>query len=674
MGQVAESTISDASPSTAFLVELERAWALLRLYGEQHPAFRQRAELAAAAVSQPLRIGVGPKGFLTDSAATTTEDELQPLAKRLSGMGVVGLIVATGLSVEHITALVQALQDAERSRANIQLLVARIANSTGGKVKVLPVRMDDLRYVTGSSDPSNEDDSTATWRELFVRACGGDGSVPAEAAKWFEAAVRGVQSSGQWTSMLDVWVRELGAIETAPTTGDAGGVAPVEDANRMDGVAMFLQALSPQLRQRLLADTLGHRRAPERVVLSLAERLPTAVVLGAFATLDQAAGEPSPAALALLRKLHLHLTGNELSEDPPPRSNAELAKTSSSLQKLLESQQEKNFVPDEYLRRREELSRQSVAPASGTEAFVRPTAEQTSEHAANVALQIITATDVRPEHLLSGLEFVQDRIGQWVRAGQFALASQAVGAASALCSRPDRPLAEAAKALISAAYDLDAVQDGLSRAAGRGGVEGIAQLLGHADGETLGRLLSLSSFTDRGEGRQPLLDAVSQLLTHGSEESIANLFQAVQDRPPTVVLAVLRTMRPEEALKAVERIVPHASGTCRRIVAQTVFDRNLRWPLELTRRLLEDAEPAIRRLAMMRLMRDADLGTVAGFLHTASRSGPFPVDVALGLAELLRPHRYHKDVRAAYKRWIWSARRWGTFLFMRIGGEGKRDT
>lgn len=671
MGQVAESTISDASPSTAFLVELERAWALLRLYGEQHPAFRQRAELAAAAVSQPLRIGVGPKGFLVESA--TAEQDLQPLAKRLSAMGVVGLIVATGLSVEHITALVQALQDAERSRANIQLLVARIANSTGGKVKVLPVRMDDLRYVTGSSDPSNEDDSTATWRELFIRACGGDGSVPAEAAKWFEAAVRGVQSSGQWTSMLDVWVRELGAIETVPG-GEAAGVAPIEDANRVDGVALFLQALSPQLRQRLLADTLGHRRAPERVVLSLAERLPTAVVLGAFATLDQTAGEPSPAALALLRKLHLHLTGNELSEDPPPRSNAELAKTSSSLQKLLESQQEKNFVPDEYLRRREELSRQSVAPAAGPDAFVRPTNEQTSEHAANVALQIITATDVRPEHLLSGLEFVQDRIGQWVRAGQFALASQAVGAASTMCSRPERPLAEAAKALVSAAYDSDAVQEGLSHVAGRGGAEGIAQLLGHADGETLGRLLSLSSFTDRGEGRQPLLDAVSELLTHGSEESIANLFQAVQDRPPTVVLAVLRTMRPEQALKAVERIVPHASGTCRRMVAQTVFDRNFRWPLELTRRLLEDAEPAIRRLAMMRLMRDADLGTVAGFLHAASRSGSFPVDVALGLAELLRPHRHHKDVRAAYKRWIWSARRWGTFLFMRIGGEGKRNT
>ena len=672
MGQVAESTASsDASPSRAFLVELERAWALLRLYGDQHPAFRQRAGLAAAAASQPLRIGVGPKGFLSDSA-NTADDELQPLAKRLSGMGVVGLIVSAGLAVDHITGLVQALEEAERSRANIQLVMVRIANATGGKVKVLPVRMDDLRYVTGSSAPAGEDDATATWRELFVRACGGDGSAPAEAAKWFEAAVRGVQSSGHWTSMLDVWVRELGAIEATPA-GDAAEAVPVEDAGRVDGVALFLQALSPQLRQRLLADTLSHRRAPERVVLSLAERLPTAVVLGAFATLDQTSGEPSPAALALLRKLHLHLTGNELPEDPPPRSNAELAKTSSSLQKLLESQHERNFVPDEYLRRREELSRQSVAPASDTEALVRPTAEQTSEHAANVALQIITSTDVRPEHLLSGLEFVQQRIGQWVRAGQFTLASQAIAAACTLRSRSERPLAEAAKSLLSAAYDVDAVQEGLSHAAGRVGAEGIAKLLGHADGETLGRLLSLPVFTATGEGRQPLLDAVGELLTRGSDQSIADLFQALQDRPPTVVLAALRTIPPEDAVNAVERILPHASATCRRIVAQSIFDRNLRWPLDLTRRLLEDGEPAIRRFAMMRLMRDADLGTVAGFLHMASRSGPFPVDVALGLAELLRPHRNHKDVRAAYKRWIWSARRWGTFLFMRIGGERRGD-
>lgn len=664
MDQVVESTTSDASPSTAFLVELERTWALLRLYGEAHPAFRQRAELAAAATGpQPMRIGVSPRGFLADTA-TISNDELQPLAKRLTTMGVVGIVVATGLTADHVIAVVRALQDAERSRGNVQMVIARIATATDGKLKVLPVRMDDLRYLTGAAGPANEDDSTATWRELFIRACGG-GSVPAEAAKWFESAVRGVRSAGQWTSMLDVWVRELSAIEPAQPSPE-GEAAPVDQAGRIDGVALFLQALSPQLRKRLLADTLGHRRAPERVVLALAERLPTAIVLGAFAMLDQTTGEPSPAALALLRKLHLHLTGSALPEDPPPRSNAELAETSSSLEKLLESQEERKFVPDEYLRRREELSRQSVDREAG-DAVACPTDEQTNEHAANVALQIMAAADVRPEHLLSGLEFVKERIPQWVRAGQFGLAGQAVCLAGALRSRAEKALVEAASEVVSAAYDLEALRHGLSRASDAGSTEGIAQLLRHADGETLARLLE----TPMGEGRQRLINAVAELLAQGSEQSLSGLFQAVHDRPPQLVLTVLRTMPVEQALKAVENILPHASAMCRRMVAQTIFERNFPWPVELTRRLLEDREPAVRRLAMMRLMRDADLGTVAGFLHAASRSGPFPVDVALGLSELLRPHRYHKDVRAAYKRWMWSARRWGTFLFMRIGGEKK---
>lgn len=663
MSQVAESEVSETSLSTGFLVELERTWALLRLYGEAHPAFRHSAERVAAAASQPLRIGVSPKGFLA-GATTICTDELQPLAKRLTAMGVVGLVATGGLTADHVAALVGALHDAEKSRGNVQLVITRITTATEGKLKVLPVRMDDLRYLTGAGGPLNEDDSTATWRELFVRACGG-GSVPVEAAKWFEAAVRGVQSAGQWTSMLDVWVRELSAVEPAAAPADPQEAQA--DGGRVDGVAMFLQALSPQLRKRLLADTMGHRRAPERVVLAVAERLPTAIVLGAFAMLDQSSGEPSPAALALLRKLHLHLTGGELPDDPPPRSNAELAKTSSSLEKLLESQEERKFVPDEYLRRREELSRQSVEPASGADAVVCPTDEQTIEHAANVALQIMAAADVRPEHLLSGLEFVEERIVQWVRAGQLGLAGQAVALAGPLQSRPERPLAEAAKAVLSAAYDVEALQQGLSQASGAGAAEGIGHLLHHADGQTLGRLLDVSA----GEGRQALLQAVGALLAGGSERSLEELFRAVKDRPPHLVLTALRTMEEAAALGAVQNILPHASAGCRHAVVQTIFNRNFPWPLELTRRLLEDAEPAVRRLAMMRLMRDADLGTVAGFLHAASRSGPFPVDVALGLAELLRSHRHHPEVRSAYKRWMWSARRWGTFLFMRIGGDGK---
>ena len=91
--------------------------------------------------------------------------------------------------------------------------------------------------------------------------------------------------------------------------------------------------------------------------------------------------------------------------------------------------------------------------------------------------------------------------------------------------------------------------------------------------------------------------------------------------------------------------------------------QGLRWPLTLTERLLKDEEPELRRLAVMKLVSDTDLATAAKFLAASTTAGEFEADVALGLAELLRRQRNHPDVRAAWRRWMWSKRRWAALLF-----------
>jgi hypothetical protein len=69
----------------------------------------------------------------------------------------------------------------------------------------------------------------------------------------------------------------------------------------------------------------------------------------------------------------------------------------------------------------------------------------------------------------------------------------------------------------------------------------------------------------------------------------------------------------------------------------------------------------------MKLVSDADLATAARVFQSATdRKGPFEADVALGLAELLHRHRNHADVRAAYRRWLWSGRRWAALFSLSL--------
>ena len=76
-------------PSTRFLVELENAWTLLRLYGTEHPAFKRGAEVAAAAIERPSRVSINPRGF-TPSNPGFAKDTLRVFAQKLRSMGLVG--------------------------------------------------------------------------------------------------------------------------------------------------------------------------------------------------------------------------------------------------------------------------------------------------------------------------------------------------------------------------------------------------------------------------------------------------------------------------------------------------------------------------------------------------------------------------------------------------------
>jgi hypothetical protein len=153
---------------------------------------------------------------------------------------------------------------------------------------------------------------------------------------------------------------------------------------------------------------------------------------------------------------------------------------------------------------------------------------------------------------------------------------------------------------------------------------------------------------------------------------MADLMAAIGDNPPPVMLSILTRLDNADILKAVQSMVRHSSGVLRRLILRQVFERNIAWPLPLTEQLLKDDESGVRRLAMMRLVRDNDPATAAGYFEAASRSRDYAIDVALGLADLLRPYRKSREVRTAYRRWFWSRRRWSALFSLSLGDRNRR--
>jgi hypothetical protein len=680
--------------STRFLVELENAWTLLRLYGTEHPAFKRGAEAAAAAIERPARVSINPRGFSPSNPGVGVRDTLRVFAHKLRSMGLVGLTMEPGLTPAQVLSLVNVLSEADRSRGSADAVVEKIAAATGGRVRAVPLRLDGLKLIEGMPPGPDEAANGDVWHEIFAGAFlpGADTEASAELAHAFEAALGG-QSSAQWDVMVGVWMKQLASIDperlrTAAAGEGSGGVAEgtgpggtgsldgahagatqPSPARRprtaaLDSVATFLSTLSPVLCQKLLTETISGQAVSEPVVLAIADRLPAGVVLGALAAVDRSNGSPPTAALALLRKMSANVPGAAaLAADANPTTRAELAEVASTLERLLRTNQEHQFVPEEYLQRRQELSAHALS-ADQARALSYPGEADTARHAATLAFDILAAPESSATELSSSLSFVTDRIGGWIRAGDFALARDAISVAAGLVAHAEPAVSKAAQALVSASVNADDLLEGAGRRTDRAAaVTELAALLRQSDGTTLATLLSSMNPT----AGDPVLEAFQLVLAELSDKTLQGLFRAISTTPPPSLLAVLTGLREAEALKAVAAILPHASGPVRRAAAHVVFRRDFRWPLPLIDQLLCDEEPEVRRLAVMKLVSDADLATAANVLGAASKAGKYEADVALGLAELLRRHRNHPDVRPGWRQWTWSKRWWAALLFVNIG-------
>lgn len=656
-----------AEASTRFLVELENTWTLQRLYGTEHPAFRRGAESAAAAIDRPTRVAISPRGFSPVKAGAPNET-LGVFAQRLRAMGLVGLTMEPGLTPAQIVALVGVLIEADRSRVDVEAVVEKIAAATGGRVNAVPLRLDNLRLVEGTGG-GESDQKGDVWQDLFASAFapGTDPAASSQLAQAFETALRR-QSSGQWDAMVGAWMKQLAAIDSngvnPASVGPGRPAHPNTQSVPLDSVAAFLGTLSPTLCQRLLKETITEQEVSTPVVIALAERLPAGVVLGALASVDRTNGAPSTAALALLRKMSANVVDPSRPPDAVPTTHAELADASATLERLLMTSAEHQFVPEEYLQRRQELSHHALSPAQG-QSINYPAPEETTRHAAGLAFDILAAPEAEVSELTAALTFVTDRVGTWVRAGEFSLACESITRCAALAGHPEAAVSKAAQAIMAASLNADDLHEGSTRRSDRArAIDEVAELLCRSDGSTLAAILTAT----RPESGDPVFEALRRVMPALlPEKSLETIFRSLASCVPPSLLGVLTSLKEADAVKAVAAIVPHASGPVRRAAVHVIFRRDFRWTPALTDQLLRDEEPEIRRLAVMKLVSDCDLKTAAGVLAAATKPGKYEADVALGLAELLRRHRRHPDVRPAWKTWAWSKRWWIALLFVDIG-------
>src|SRR5205809_5393582 len=203
MGHAAPPTASPADPSARFLAELENLWTLLRVYGTEHPAFQRCASAAAGALTRQLRVSVSPEG-LTVGKSVLNDATLRAFAHRLKSMGLVGLVVDPGMTPAAITALVQSLNEADRSHLSGAAVVEKLAAASQRRVTAIPLRLAGLKLTEGVVDePAEGNPNTTVWRNLFSAACyGSDGSDPGELAASFEEALTSVGSPAQWEAMV----------------------------------------------------------------------------------------------------------------------------------------------------------------------------------------------------------------------------------------------------------------------------------------------------------------------------------------------------------------------------------------------------------------------------------------------------------------------------------------
>jgi hypothetical protein len=117
-----------------------------------------------------------------------------------------------------------------------------------------------------------------------------------------------------------------------------------------------------------------------------------------------------------------------------------------------------------------------------------------------------------------------------------------------------------------------------------------------------------------------------------------------------------------DMVAGVEAALAVGTAKFREALLQWLLRRKAAVPFQLTQRLLKDADPTARRIAMMRLVRDSDLATSAGCFKAAVVSDEYCPDIAIGLAELLASRKSDPAVRDAFAAWRWSARRWGSIL------------
>ncbi|MEM8783481.1 MAG: hypothetical protein AAGE65_11580 [Planctomycetota bacterium] len=617
-------TSSDALPDqasaraevVAFAAALGRVLETAKLYEAAHPLVAKQADAACVALreacggSETLSLGVGPRRLYDGEARFTEPAEAMALSEAWHAAELGRVTFARSLDAEALRKAATAwLSPAFTPSAEC---LRELERETSGGVKAEPLHYERLRTSESAGDARG---SHWSWRSLFDDAF----DPTAADAEWEQAfaSLAGrlrseVEASAE--DALDGLHREVYATlrdtvdATASPARGANDAASTRAArNTVHRLGRLLEAVSPEVRKRMLAATPG--LAVSEPVSSCGSERDFAAVLEAIKNLDGQLNEAACESLRMCQKL-ASLAGTMAEAGETQDDEADASGLVTSLQELLDQHAPANFTPEAYRQRLNEIAggvglggklservRQAFAP------------DAVRRHAFDLALHMATAGGDEPGP--EAWRHLRHRLPSFVEQAQLRPIAQATRAAEARLARggPDETLA-ACRALLN---DLEAS----IREDGRLG----ALLDASADPEDAATVL-------RHADTSVLHEAVRRLADLPSDADAAALAPPLRNLggPLNTIAEALIAEAPARRLPLVRRLAPLSFATAARWLGSTLTQKDPAgraeafaalvqasptWPADAAEGLLQHPDENVRSAAVQRLLHQTDRASLA---------------------------------------------------------------
>lgn len=626
-----------------------------------------------------LWIGAGKMGWGADDALELPGARVETLGRLLHSLHVTSITVDVDAGSEDILALLDLVHALRAEPSPFQALQRWTKEGGARSVHVAALDMDGVRYSDRRTDsPSDET------RQGLQRYLADAEQDPARVAEQLMETWKDQETLGLAAARAELLQR-------------LEHVAPGAERELSERIIRLLAALPESIR----ADLLRIRTPSGSSMLArLVRPLPLRDALTALLELGQVNGSVPKGTTAILTQiLHCLPDGPTLADGivAPGEENVDAARVASALEAMFANRAERDFNPEDYQRRLDELARQENLTVDRSTHRTQALEDAAGLAAQTGGIAALTFADALPDEerpLLERLDRSLPALLDRKRSDLLALASRAIRARGAEKSNAGGTFATRLAASLPALLSLDGEP---------GGRDDVRAILALVPGdvvakEALQQLLAARPGQDVELLRALLLDCDGRMLAGLLTESIEKAPERIAR-----IRSLLRDARSAEVRKLLERLQHHADRRVRTTALAVLVERDgaaqhldtltdavaspdlefARWALQCLASSSEKAEDVTDFLGWMLEAQAGRLSTdvswriaslllqrgTPGIRRAAAAALVLCGSVSLRNARLARrlvggleTHREDPEVARVIRRFQWSLVRWLSLL------------